>query len=32
MTQNPLIVALEVETAEEARSLVDRLGEHIGFY
>jgi len=32
MTNNPLIVALDVETASEARSLVDRLGGHIGFY
>ncbi len=32
MTYNPLIVALDVETASEARALVDRLGAHIGFY
>jgi orotidine-5'-phosphate decarboxylase len=32
MTHNPLIVALDVETAAEARTLVDRLGPHIGFY
>lgn len=32
MTHNPLIVALDVETAAEARALADRLGEHIGFY
>ncbi|MGO9260274.1 MAG: orotidine-5'-phosphate decarboxylase [Bryobacteraceae bacterium] len=32
MTYNPLIVALDVETAAEARALVDRLGPHIGFY
>jgi orotidine-5'-phosphate decarboxylase len=29
---NPIIVALDVETAEEARTLVRRLGERIGFY
>lgn len=32
MTPNPLIVALDVETAAEARLLVDRLGPHAGFY
>jgi len=32
MTENPLIVALDVESASEARTLVDRLGEHVGFY
>ncbi len=32
MTHNPLILALDVETAAEARALVDQLGEHIGFY
>jgi orotidine-5'-phosphate decarboxylase len=32
MTHNPLIVALDLETAAEARALVDRLGPHIGFY
>ena len=32
MTHNPLIVALDVETADEARSLVARLGDRIGFY
>jgi orotidine-5'-phosphate decarboxylase len=32
MTHNPLIVALDVETAAEAHALVDRLGPHIGFY
>ncbi len=32
MTHNPLIVALDLETAEEARALVDRLGAQVGFY
>jgi len=32
MTHNPVIVALDVETAQEARALVDRLGESIEFY
>ena len=32
MTHNPLILALDVESAGEARSLVDRLGAHVGFY
>ncbi len=29
---NPIIVALDVESAAEARALADRLGERIGFY
>jgi orotidine-5'-phosphate decarboxylase len=32
MKNNPIIVALDVETAEEARSLVRRIGSHVGFY
>jgi orotidine-5'-phosphate decarboxylase len=32
MRHNPLIVALDVETAAEACALVDRLGGSIGFY
>jgi len=32
MTHHPLIVALDVETAAEARALVNQLGSHIGFY
>jgi orotidine-5'-phosphate decarboxylase len=32
MTHNPIIVALDVETADEARSLVKRIGGHVGFY
>jgi orotidine-5'-phosphate decarboxylase len=32
MTTNPLIVALDVESAEAARSLVRRLGDRVGFY
>jgi orotidine-5'-phosphate decarboxylase len=32
MTDNPLIVALDVASADQARSLVDRLGTHISFY
>jgi orotidine-5'-phosphate decarboxylase len=32
MTTNPIIVALDVETAEEARAMVARLGERIAFY
>ncbi len=32
MTGNPIIVALDVESAEEARSLVAGLGESIDFY
>ena len=29
---NPLIIALDVETAEQARELVARLGEDASFY
>jgi orotidine-5'-phosphate decarboxylase len=32
MKPNPIIVALDVESAEEARALVGRLGEHVDFY
>lgn len=32
MTQNPIIVALDVESAAEARALVSRLGSHVNFY
>jgi orotidine-5'-phosphate decarboxylase len=32
MTNNPIIVALDVESAEEARAMVARLGERIAFY
>jgi orotidine-5'-phosphate decarboxylase len=32
MTENPIIVALDVDSAAEARSLVDKLGDRIGFY
>jgi orotidine-5'-phosphate decarboxylase len=32
MTSNPIIVALDLESAEEARALVDRLGDSIDFY
>jgi len=32
MTHNPLIVALDLDSAEEARALVCRLGHQIGFY
>jgi orotidine-5'-phosphate decarboxylase len=32
MKHNPLIVALDVESAEEARAIVARLGEHAPFY
>lgn len=32
MTVNPLILALDVESAAEARALVDCLGPHVGFY
>ena len=32
MTQNRIIVALDVDSAAEARGLVARLGERIGFY
>ncbi|SPE34080.1 Orotidine 5'-phosphate decarboxylase [Candidatus Sulfopaludibacter sp. SbA3] len=32
MTQNPIIVALDVESADEARALVARLGSQVNFY
>ena len=32
MTYNPIIVALDVASAEEARGLVERLGDRIDFY
>jgi orotidine-5'-phosphate decarboxylase len=32
MNENPIIVALDLETAAEARALVDKLGNRIGFY
>jgi orotidine-5'-phosphate decarboxylase len=32
MTHNPLIVALDVESAMEARTLVCTLGDHVAFY
>ncbi|HWC97795.1 MAG TPA: orotidine-5'-phosphate decarboxylase [Candidatus Sulfopaludibacter sp.] len=32
MTQNPIIVALDVESAADARALVGRLGQHVNFY
>ncbi|MCC6862835.1 MAG: orotidine-5'-phosphate decarboxylase [Bryobacterales bacterium] len=32
MTHNPLIIALDFESAAEARALVDRLGDSAGFY
>ncbi len=32
MTHNPIIVALDVESAAEARALVTRIGEGVGFY
>jgi orotidine-5'-phosphate decarboxylase len=32
MTKNPIIVALDVESAEDARALVARLGPHVTFY
>lgn len=32
MKPNPIIVALDVESAEEARALVNRLGPHVDFY
>src|SRR5205085_10185736 len=30
--RNPIIVALDVESADQARALVDRIGEAAGFY
>jgi orotidine-5'-phosphate decarboxylase len=32
MKPNPIIVALDVESAEEARALVARVGGHVNFY
>jgi len=32
MTRNPIIVAVDVDSAGEARELVSKLGDHIGFY
>ena len=32
MTANPIIVALDVESADEARRLVAKLGSHVNFY
>jgi orotidine-5'-phosphate decarboxylase len=32
MTHNPIIVALDLETADEARALVTQLGDSVGFY
>jgi orotidine-5'-phosphate decarboxylase len=32
MTYNPIIVALDLESAAEARTLVDRMGDRVGFY
>jgi orotidine-5'-phosphate decarboxylase len=32
MTRNPIIVALDVESAAEARALVARIGPHVNFY
>jgi orotidine-5'-phosphate decarboxylase len=32
MTPNPIIVALDVDSAEEARSLVAKLGRHVNFF
>jgi len=32
MPHNPIIVALDLESAAEARTLADRLGDHVGFY
>ncbi len=32
MTQNPIIVALDVDSAQDARDLVARLGSHVDFY
>ncbi len=32
MSANPIIVALDVESAAEARGIVNRLGNYIGFY
>ena len=32
MNQNPLIIALDVDNAEQARSLIKRLGDSVSFY
>jgi orotidine-5'-phosphate decarboxylase len=32
MTENPIIVALDLDSAAEARALAERLGDRIGFY
>ena len=32
MTENPIIVALDVDSAAEARALVERLGKSVNFY
>jgi orotidine-5'-phosphate decarboxylase len=32
MNENPIIVALDVDSAAEARELVNRLGDRVGFY
>jgi orotidine-5'-phosphate decarboxylase len=32
MTRNPIIVALDVDSAREARALVAKLGPHVNFY
>ena len=32
MTRNPIIVALDVDSAAEARALVAKLGSHVSFY
>src|SRR4051794_37861122 len=32
VTRNPIIVALDVESAEEARALVRRIGPRVNFY
>ena len=32
MTRNPIIVALDVDSAREARSLIAKLGQHVNFY
>jgi orotidine-5'-phosphate decarboxylase len=32
LTHNPIIIALDVESAEEARTLVERIGPAAGFY
>jgi orotidine-5'-phosphate decarboxylase len=32
MTENPIIIALDVETADQARAFVDTLGDSVNFY